>query len=79
MNVPGHPVLSNCGTPTEKASEFFDSHLKTVMQQNWSYKKDPADFINKMIQLGDVLQNTILMTAALVGLYPSIPHKTGLT
>ena len=23
-NVPGRPVISNCGTPTEKASEFLD-------------------------------------------------------
>ena len=27
-NVPGRPVISNCGTPTEKVSEFFDRHLK---------------------------------------------------
>ena len=30
-NVPGRPVISNCGTPTEKASEFLDYHLKAVM------------------------------------------------
>ena len=29
--VPGQPVVSNCGTPTEKASEFLDSHLKPIM------------------------------------------------
>ena len=28
LNVPGRPVISNCGTPTEKASEFFDFHFK---------------------------------------------------
>ena len=28
LNVPGRPVISNCGTPTEKASEFFDLHFK---------------------------------------------------
>ena len=31
-NVPGRPVISNCGTPTEKASEFLDFHLKPLMQ-----------------------------------------------
>ena len=30
FNVPGRPVISNCGTPTEKASEFLDHHLKPV-------------------------------------------------
>ena len=32
-NVPGSPVKSNCGTPTEKASEFLDYNLKPLMQR----------------------------------------------
>ena len=32
LNVPGRPVISNSGTPTEKASEFLDFHLKPLMQ-----------------------------------------------
>ena len=35
-NVPGRPVISNCGTPTEKASEFLDFYLKSLMQNDWS-------------------------------------------
>ena len=31
-NVPGRPIISNCGAPTEKASEFLDFHLKSIMQ-----------------------------------------------
>ena len=31
-NVPGRPVILNCGTPTEKWSEFLDYHLKPLMQ-----------------------------------------------
>ena len=27
----------NCGTPTEKASEFLDHHLRPVMQECKSY------------------------------------------
>ena len=30
-NVPGRPVISNCGTLTGKASKFLDYHLKLVM------------------------------------------------
>ena len=30
-NVPGRPVISNCGTPTEKVSEFLDIHLKGIV------------------------------------------------
>ena len=39
-NVPGRPVISNCGTPTEKASEFLDYHLKPIMKRGKSYIKD---------------------------------------
>ena len=78
FNVPGRPVVSNCGTLTEKASEFLDNHLKMIMQESWSYIKDSADFINKIGRIGDIPKNTILVTADVVGLYPSIPHKVGL-
>ena len=40
FEVPGRPVISNCGTPMEKVSEFLDSELKSVMQEGWSYIKD---------------------------------------
>ena len=33
FHVPGRPVISNCDTPTEKVSEFLDSHLKVIMQK----------------------------------------------
>ena len=31
-NVPGRPVTSNCGAPTEKVSGFLDFQLMLVMQ-----------------------------------------------
>ena len=34
FNVLSRSVISNCETPTEKASEFLDSHLKKIMQEN---------------------------------------------
>ena len=47
-NIPGGPILSNCGTPTEKAYEFLDHHLKPVMQKVKSCIKDSGDFITKI-------------------------------
>ena len=32
--VPGRPVISNCGTPTEKVSEYLDYILKPIMQDS---------------------------------------------
>ena len=43
--VPGRPAISNCGTPTEKVSEYLDYILKPIMQDSWSYIKDPGDFL----------------------------------
>ena len=47
------------------------------MQETWSYIKD-SDFINKIGQNGDIPENANLVTAEVVGLYLSIPHKAGL-
>ena len=78
FNVPGRPVISNCGTPTEKASEFLDYHLKPVMQRSWSYIKDSGDFIEKIKRISNIPDDAILVMADVVGLYPSILHELGL-
>ena len=48
------------------------------MRKGWSYIKDSQDFINKFHKLGKIPDNAILVTADVVGLYPSIPHNVGL-
>ena len=77
-NVPGRPVISNCGTPTEKASEFLDHHLQPIMKSRVSYIKDTNDFLFKLKNLGKIPENASPVTADVVGLYPSIPHDEGL-
>ena len=77
-DVPGRPVISNCGTPNEKISEFLDRQLKPIMQKSWSYIRDSGDFIRKIKNLTDIPESAILVTADVVGLYPSIPHQAGL-
>ena len=73
-DVPGRPVISNCGTPPDKCSEFLDHNLKNVTQKGWSYIKDFRNFIKKVNNLDSIPENAILMTADVVGLYPSISH-----
>ena len=77
-DVPGRPVISNCGTPTEKVLEVLDSQLKEIMQNGWSYIKVSNDFIKKTKHLKNIPDNAILVSADVIGLYPSIPHKAGL-
>ena len=48
------------------------------MQESWSYIKYSTDFINNIGQIDDIPKNAILVTADVVGLYPSIPHKVWL-
>ena len=71
-NVAGCPVISNCGTPTEKMSKFLDHHLQPVTKGAKSYVKDINNFLEKLEELGKVPPNAMLVTANVVGLYPSI-------
>ena len=48
------------------------------MQNGWSYIRDSNDFINKIKNLKNIPSNSILVIAVVVGLYPSIPHESGL-
>ena len=77
-DVPGRPVISNSGTRTEKLSEFLDHYLQPIMKAGKSYIKDTDDFLEKVKNLGNIPSNAILVTAGVVGLYPSIPHDAGL-
>ena len=48
------------------------------MHNGWSYIRDSNDFNNKIKNLENIRSNSILVTADIVGLYPSIPHESGL-
>ena len=78
-DVPGRPVISNCGMPTEKVSEFLDYQLKPVMQNGKSYIRDSGHFLERIKNINTLPENAILVTADVVGLYPSIPHEAGLS
>ena len=73
-NVLGRPVISKCGTPTEKVSAFLDFQLKPVMQSSKSNIKDSGDF--KIKDIHYIPSNAILVTADEVGLYHSVPHDS---
>ena len=74
-DVLGRPVISNCGTPTGKMSEYLDDHLKPIMRSAKSYIRDTIDFLKRIKGLASVPQNALLVKAVVVGLYSSIPHQ----
>ena len=48
-------------------------------QSSWTgYTKDSRDFLKKSKNLGSLPENATLVTADVVGLYPWIPHESGL-
>ena len=77
-DVPGRPVISNCGFYTENISSFLDFHFQPLAQKVKSYIKDTDHFLKKIKELGQLPEGTILCTIDVVGLYPNIPHDEGL-
>ena len=77
-SVPGRPVISNSGCFTENISAFLDYHLQPLAKKVRSYVKDTNDFLQKLASMEALLQDAILCTIDVVGLYPSIPHDEGL-
>ena len=47
-NIPGRPIILNCGATTDKVSKFLDFQLKLVMQSSKSCIKDSRDLIRKI-------------------------------
>ena len=78
-DVPGRPVISNCGYYTENISAFLGFHLQPLAQAVKSYIKDTNDFLNKLRSLPKLPSDIILCTVDVVGLYPNIPHEEGLS
>ena len=73
--VPGRPVISNWDTPAEKFYEYLDYILKAIMQDSWSYIKYSGDFLKKIESIGKIPEGAILVTAKVIGLYPSISPR----
>ena len=78
-NVPGGPVISNCGYYAENISAFLDFHLQPLAQAVKLCIKDTNDFLNKLHSLPKLPDNVILCTVDVVGVYPNIPHEEGLS
>ena len=78
LSVYGRPVVSNCGTHTEKAFLFIDHHLQPIMTSGMFYIKNTNGFLSKLKNLKKVPDNAILVPADAVVLYHSIPHNEDL-
>ena len=60
------PVISNCGTPTEKFSEFLDYLLNQLWKKGDHISKT-GNFPNTIKKINTITENAIWVTTDVVG------------
>ena len=77
-NVPDRPVISNNGTSTENRSSYLDYHLKSLIPHVLHILGDTRDFRNRIQDLLDLPESSILVSFDVVGSYPHIRREEGI-
>ena len=78
-NVPGRPIISGCGSPTDRLSAFVDFYLQPIVETLPSYIKDTNDFLRKIFAIPTPLPTgTILAMIDVKSLYTNIPIDEGI-
>ena len=75
---PGRPIVSSNSHPTERMSHFVDYHLQPLVHKLPSFVKDTNDFLNKLLTIGNLPTNYLLVTLDISSLYTNIPHNEGI-
>ena len=75
---PGRPIVSSNSHPTERISHFIDHHLQPLVHKLPSYVKHTNDFLNKLLTIGKLPSNSLLVTLDVSSLYTNIPHNEGI-
>ena len=74
---PARPIVSSNSHPTERLSHFVDYHLQPLVHKLPSFVEDTNDFLNKLVTIGNLPANSLLVTLGVSSLYTNIPHKEG--
>ena len=74
VRIPGRPIISLSGAPTERISKFVDFHLRPLIEKIPSYSKVTTDFLLKFKSGGKVPSGSLLVTLDVHSLYTNIPH-----
>jgi len=64
--------------PTERISHFVDYHLQPLVHKLPSFVKDTNDFLNKLLTIGNLPANSLLVTLDVSSLYTNIPQNEGI-
>ena len=77
--TPGRPIISGCGSPTEKLSKYLDYYLKPIVKTIPSYIKDSKHFLQLiMSNKANFPNGAILATLDVKSLYTNIPQNEGI-
>ena len=71
-------MFSSNSHPTDRISHFIDHHLQPLVHKLPSYVKDTNDFLNKLLTIGKLPSNSLLVTLDVSSLYTNIPHNEGI-
>lgn len=76
---PGRPIVSSCGSPTERISALVDENLQPLVVKLNSHIKDTFHFIEELKTIQQPLsKDTLLVTVDVESLYTNICHEDGL-
>ena len=76
-NPPGRPIVSHCGGPTEKISQFVDHLIGPSVPLSQSYIRESTHLIN-ILNKFNMPPNMLLCTLNITSLYTNIPHNEGI-
>ena len=79
---PERPIVSTCGSFTERIGQYVQHHLKSLSNIHPSYLQDSPDYIRAIeneINANNLIENgDILVTIDVSGLYTNIPQDAGI-
>ena len=77
--IPGRPILSGCGSPTEKLLSYLDHYLRPIVEESASYIKDTTHFLQQIFEIHtSIPPNSWLVTLDVKSLYTNIPQEEGI-
>ena len=75
---PGRPIVSDIGSESYHISKYIDHFLKPITFLQPSYVKDTFDFVNKIKQVTDLPEDTLLVTCDVESMYTNINNDDGI-
>ena len=77
-DIPGRPICSSIGHPTNRISSFIDFHIQKYVPQTASYLRDTQHFIKRVLEIEPLQKGHLIASMDVVSLYTNIPNHEGI-